>query len=34
MDFTAHLPDDLSDSLGSLGEPASGEIVDIDGESL
>jgi len=34
MDFTAQLPDDLSDSLGSLGEPASGEIVDIDGESL
>lgn len=34
MDFTAQLPDDLSDSLVSLGEPAGGEIVDINGESL
>jgi 23S rRNA pseudouridine1911/1915/1917 synthase len=34
MDFTTQLPDDLSDSLVLLGEPAGGEIVDINGESL
>lgn len=34
LDFTAPLPPDLSDSLVSLGEPANGEIVDINGESL
>jgi 23S rRNA pseudouridine1911/1915/1917 synthase len=34
MDFVSALPADLSDSLVSLGEPASGAIVDINGELL
>lgn len=34
MEFVSALPADLSDSLVSLGEPASGEIVDINGEVL
>ncbi len=32
--FVSELPADLSDSLTLLGEPASGRISDIDGESL
>jgi 23S rRNA pseudouridine1911/1915/1917 synthase len=32
--FVSTLPDDLSDSLASLGEPTSGRIVDVDGEPL
>jgi 23S rRNA pseudouridine1911/1915/1917 synthase len=32
--FVSELPLDLSDSLVSLGEPASGEIVDVNGEPL
>jgi len=32
--FISDLPDDLSDSLVSLGEPASGESADVDGEIL
>ena len=34
LDFVSVLPDDLSDSLAVLGEPANGEIVDISGELL
>lgn len=32
--FTSDLPVDLSDSLVSLGEPASGELADVNGERL
>jgi 23S rRNA pseudouridine1911/1915/1917 synthase len=32
--FVSELPVDLSDSLVSLGEPASGETVDVNGERL
>ncbi len=34
LSFVSGLPDDLSDSLVVLGEPANGEIVDISGELL
>jgi hypothetical protein len=34
MEFVSALPAELSDSLISLGEPASGAIVDINGELL
>lgn len=34
LDFVVALPDDLLDSLVSLGEAATGEVVDINGESL
>lgn len=34
MEFVSPLPADLADSLVSLGEPASGAIVDINGELL
>lgn len=34
MEFVSALPGDLSDSLVSLGEPAGGSIVDINGELL
>lgn len=34
LSFVSRLPDDLSDSLVSLGEPANGEVTDVNGESL
>lgn len=34
LDLVSGLPDDLSDSLAALGEPANGELVDIGGELL
>lgn len=34
LDLVSELPDDLSDSLAALGEPATGELADIDGELL
>jgi 23S rRNA pseudouridine1911/1915/1917 synthase len=34
LTFVSGLPHDLSDSLVSLGEPATGEITDVNGEEL
>jgi 23S rRNA pseudouridine1911/1915/1917 synthase len=34
LGFVSRLPDDLSDSLAVLGEPANGELVDVGGELL
>jgi 23S rRNA pseudouridine1911/1915/1917 synthase len=34
LNFVSGLPDDLSDSLAVLGEPANGELADISGELL
>jgi hypothetical protein len=34
LHFVSGLPDDLSDSLAALGEPETGEIIDLNGEQL